>query len=257
MTGEFGPRLRRERERRKISLESISANTKVSISLFHALERDDVSRWPCGIFRRSFVRSYAEALGLDADEIVREFVERFPDPGDTARAETAGAAPAETRHFRPRPPSLRLTLADHLDSVLRRRAPVRDRAPVCRRCRRRCHHGPCGGRPLPHPWVLLDPADHLHGLLLLGGHSPARELSGRLPAGPGRPSRSTRSRFTAPPVRPPRSDSGAPRRLPSRRVGSPAASPRPALNSNLHPPLRRRAYVASLDSYRRVRPAGC
>jgi transcriptional regulator with XRE-family HTH domain len=112
MTGEFGPRLRRERERRKISLESISANTKVSISLFHALERDDVSRWPCGIFRRSFVRSYAEALGLDADEIVREFVERFPDPGDTAHVETAGAAPAETRHFRPRPPSLRLTLAD-------------------------------------------------------------------------------------------------------------------------------------------------
>lgn len=112
MTDEFGPRLRRERERRKISLESISANTKISISLFHALERDDVSRWPCGIFRRSFVRSYAEALGLDADEIVREFVERFPDPGDTAHVETAAAAPAEPRHFRPRPPTMRLTLAD-------------------------------------------------------------------------------------------------------------------------------------------------
>ena len=65
MIDEFGPRLRRERERRKISLASISANTKVSISLFEQLERDDVSRWPCGIFRRSFVRSYAEAIGLD------------------------------------------------------------------------------------------------------------------------------------------------------------------------------------------------
>lgn len=111
MTAEFGPRLRRERERRKISLESISANTKVSISLFEALERDDVSRWPCGIFRRSFVRSYAEAIGLDGDEIVHEFLERFPDATDTARQEPA-AGSKETHHFRPRPATLRLTLAE-------------------------------------------------------------------------------------------------------------------------------------------------
>src|SRR5262245_290777 len=99
MTAEFGPRLRRERERRKISLESISANTKVSISLFEALERDDVSRWPCGIFRRSFVRSYAEAIGLDADEVVHDFLERFPDPTDAAKQEPQAAA-TETHHFR-------------------------------------------------------------------------------------------------------------------------------------------------------------
>jgi transcriptional regulator with XRE-family HTH domain len=109
MTEEFGPRLRRERERRKISLESISANTKVSISVFEALERDDVSRWPCGIFRRSFIRSYAEAIGLDGDDIVREFLERFPDPGDTARLEPAASPETPRRH---RPAALRLTLAD-------------------------------------------------------------------------------------------------------------------------------------------------
>ncbi len=76
----FGPRLRQERERRQISLESIAANTKISRSLLEALERDDVSRWPTGIFRRSFVRSYAQAIGLDPEEVVREFLERFPDP---------------------------------------------------------------------------------------------------------------------------------------------------------------------------------
>ena len=112
MIDEFGPRLRRERERRKISLESISANTKVSMSLFEALERDDVSRWPCGIFRRSFVRSYADAIGLDGDDVVREFLERFPDP-DAAKAETpAGVPAAETSHRLSRQPALRLTLAD-------------------------------------------------------------------------------------------------------------------------------------------------
>jgi cytoskeletal protein RodZ len=76
----FGPRLRRERERRQISLTSIAENTKISRSLLEALERDDVSRWPTGIFRRAFVRSYAEAIGLNGDEVVREFSERFPDP---------------------------------------------------------------------------------------------------------------------------------------------------------------------------------
>jgi transcriptional regulator with XRE-family HTH domain len=76
----FGRRLRSERERRRITLELIAANTKIGVSLLKGLERDDVSRWPSGIFRRSFMRSYAEAIGLDADETLREFLERFPDP---------------------------------------------------------------------------------------------------------------------------------------------------------------------------------
>jgi transcriptional regulator with XRE-family HTH domain len=85
--GTFGPRLRQERERRQISLKSIAANTKISQSLLEALERDDVSRWPSGIFRRAFIRSYATAIGLDADDIVKEFAERFPEPGQ-AQAKT-------------------------------------------------------------------------------------------------------------------------------------------------------------------------
>src|SRR5690242_20006115 len=76
----FGPRLRAERERRKIPLAAISANTKISVALLEGLERDDVSRWPSGIFRRSFVRDYAHAVGLDADATLREFLDLFPDP---------------------------------------------------------------------------------------------------------------------------------------------------------------------------------
>jgi transcriptional regulator with XRE-family HTH domain len=82
----FGRRLRRERERRKIDLRSIAENTKISMSLFEELERDDVSRWPSGIFRRSFIRAYAQAVGLDPEETTREFLERFPDLHDPARA---------------------------------------------------------------------------------------------------------------------------------------------------------------------------
>ncbi len=76
----FGARLRYERERRQIALKSIADATKIGIGLLEGLERDDVSRWPSGIFRKSFIRAYAEAIGMDPDPVVREFVERYPDP---------------------------------------------------------------------------------------------------------------------------------------------------------------------------------
>jgi transcriptional regulator with XRE-family HTH domain len=106
----LGRRLRSERERRHITLEAIAANTKISVALLRDLERDDVSRWPAGIFRRSFIRSYAEAIGLDGDDIVQEFLERFPDP---QHIEAMAVLAAKDGHARPRPKTvLRLTLAD-------------------------------------------------------------------------------------------------------------------------------------------------
>ena len=86
MTDSFGTRLRREREQRQIRLADIAAQTKIKASIFEELERDDVSHWPAGIFRRSFMRAYAQAIGLDPDEAVREFIQRFPDPSDAATA---------------------------------------------------------------------------------------------------------------------------------------------------------------------------
>jgi transcriptional regulator with XRE-family HTH domain len=74
----FGPRLRRERERRGISLETIAVVTKVGVDLWDGLERNDLARWPSGIFARAFVRDYARAVGLDADEVVDEFCRLFP-----------------------------------------------------------------------------------------------------------------------------------------------------------------------------------
>jgi hypothetical protein len=101
--------LRNERERRQIPLSSISANTKISVSLFAALERGDVSRWPSGIFRRSFIRAYAEAIGLDPDATAREFLTQFPDPLERS---TMPATPAAASGAAADSSSLRLQLAD-------------------------------------------------------------------------------------------------------------------------------------------------
>lgn len=74
----FGPRLRRERERRGISIETLAAATKVGADLWEGLERNDFSRWPSGIFARAFIRDYARVLGVDPEELVDEFCRLFP-----------------------------------------------------------------------------------------------------------------------------------------------------------------------------------
>lgn len=106
----FGPRLRSERERRGISIETIVAVTKVGAELWLGLERNDFSKWPSGIFARAFVRDYAKAVGLDADEVVDEFCRLFPH-GDRraariikAQAELIGhsAGPLDDASLAPR-----------------------------------------------------------------------------------------------------------------------------------------------------------
>ena len=74
---QFGPRLRREREKRRIELDEIATATNVGVELWEGLERNDFSRWPTGIFARAFVRDYARVVGLDADAIVDEFCRHF------------------------------------------------------------------------------------------------------------------------------------------------------------------------------------
>ena len=75
--------LRRERERRGVSLTAIADQTKLSIALLQGLEADDLSRWPGGIFRRAFARSYATAIGVDPDLVVRRLEEEHPSQDGT------------------------------------------------------------------------------------------------------------------------------------------------------------------------------
>jgi transcriptional regulator with XRE-family HTH domain len=71
--------LKEVRERRGITLAEIAERSKVSEGLYAALERADVSRWPMGIYRRSFFRAYALAVGLPVEAALSEFVLLFPD----------------------------------------------------------------------------------------------------------------------------------------------------------------------------------
>jgi cytoskeletal protein RodZ len=88
----FGERLRRQRERRGVTLASISTSSKVPASLYEALERGDCSRWPAGLYARAYLRSYAEAVGLNANETVEEFAGIFGETPTTHNEALLAAA---------------------------------------------------------------------------------------------------------------------------------------------------------------------
>jgi len=79
----FGENLRREREMRGVTLEEISASTKISVRFLKALEGENLAQLPGGIFTRSFVRAYAKYLGLDEDHIMAEYHLLVPTEEET------------------------------------------------------------------------------------------------------------------------------------------------------------------------------
>jgi transcriptional regulator with XRE-family HTH domain len=88
----FGTNLRRRRVQHGISLEQIAESTKVSIELWEALERSDLSRWPTGIYARAYVRAYAMEIGVDPDATVDEFCRLFPNGDRRAERVVRGQA---------------------------------------------------------------------------------------------------------------------------------------------------------------------
>lgn len=94
---DFGGKLRLARERRGISLRQIAASTKISYAVLDALERNDFSKLPGGIFGRSFIRSFAAEIGLDPDETVKEFLEQYD--GSAAHPEARVHVPEEESVF--------------------------------------------------------------------------------------------------------------------------------------------------------------
>lgn len=88
---DFGASLREARERTGITLREISVRTKISRLTLEALERNDLSRLPGGVFTRAFVRSYAREIGLDPEEALTRFLRQFPEAGGDAELREPGS----------------------------------------------------------------------------------------------------------------------------------------------------------------------
>lgn len=92
---DFGARMRRAREARGVTLRQIADTTKLSMAALEALERNDISKLPGGIFSRAFVRSYAAEVGMDPEATVREFLNHVPRDSMSAGSPHIGGLDGE------------------------------------------------------------------------------------------------------------------------------------------------------------------
>ena len=94
-TGNFGERLKRERELREVSANEVVVATRISLRFLEALENEDWDKLPGGIFNRGFVRAIARYLGLDEEALLAEY--------DLAHRDQSEAQPAAENPI-PTPP---------------------------------------------------------------------------------------------------------------------------------------------------------
>ena len=91
----IGETLRRERLRHNLSLEEVSRETRIGLKFLQAIEAEDFTKLPGGVFARSFVRQYARLVGLDDEELAAEVQRRFqpvPAPPEERPARIASGA---------------------------------------------------------------------------------------------------------------------------------------------------------------------
>ena len=73
-----GARLKLAREAKGVSTRQVAESTKLSVRAIEALESGRVSALPEGIYRRSIIRLLATEVGLNPDQLLREFSVAHP-----------------------------------------------------------------------------------------------------------------------------------------------------------------------------------
>lgn len=67
----IGEALKAEREKRDVSLETISNKTNISVTALVALENENVERIPGPFYLKNYIRTYLNAFGANADEFIK------------------------------------------------------------------------------------------------------------------------------------------------------------------------------------------
>lgn len=78
---EIGSLLRETRMRERIDITTVESATKIRAKYLRALENEEWDQLPGPTFVRTFLRTYAEYLGLDPKMLVEDYKQRFERPG--------------------------------------------------------------------------------------------------------------------------------------------------------------------------------
>src|SRR6266487_2904166 len=101
----IGERLREARMRQGLDITEVEVATKIRAKYLRALENDEFSMLPGSTYVKSFLRTYAEHLGMDAQLLVEEYraqheprgegeLQAYVPPARRERERAGGGPPA-------------------------------------------------------------------------------------------------------------------------------------------------------------------
>jgi cytoskeleton protein RodZ len=110
----IGDTLREARMRQKIDITEIESKTKIRAKYLRAMENEEFDLLPGSTFAKSFLRTYADALGLDSHRLVEEYRSQY-EPRDESDlpplSSQPGARSRRGRYDRRPPPRRGLAIA--------------------------------------------------------------------------------------------------------------------------------------------------
>jgi hypothetical protein len=89
--------------RQRVNIEELEQSTKIRAKYLRALENEEFGLLPGPTYVKSFLRTYAEKLGLDAQLLVEEFRAQYEEP-EPVEIQPIASAPRDARRRPPRPP---------------------------------------------------------------------------------------------------------------------------------------------------------
>jgi cytoskeletal protein RodZ len=98
---DIGSSLREARMRQELDFAVLEERTKIRPKYLRALEDEQFDILPAPTYVKGFLRSYAEALGLDGQPFVDEYNSRFAVGGEDEIVVRARRMPVQQRHNRP------------------------------------------------------------------------------------------------------------------------------------------------------------
>jgi helix-turn-helix protein len=98
----IGETLREARVRQRVNIEELEQSTKIRAKYLRALENEEFGLLPGPTYVRSFLRTYAEKLGLDANLLVEEFRAQYEEP-EPVEIQPIASPPRDARRRPPTP----------------------------------------------------------------------------------------------------------------------------------------------------------
>src|SRR4051794_40971448 len=105
----IGDTLREARMRQKIDITEIESKTKIRAKYLRAMENEEFDLLPGSTFAKSFLRTYADALGLDSHRLVEEYRSQYEprDESDLPPLSSQPGARSRRGRYERRPPPRR------------------------------------------------------------------------------------------------------------------------------------------------------